>query len=37
MFDFFLSLVWVEMETLAEFPGGDWMQFSESRQARPGC
>lgn len=37
MFDFFLSLVWVEKETLAEFPGGDGTQFSESRQARPGC
>lgn len=37
MFDFFLSLVRVETETLAEFPGGDWMQFAESRQARPGC
>lgn len=37
MFDFFLSLVRVETETLAKFPRGDWMQFSESRQARPGC
>lgn len=37
VFDFFLSLVRLETETLTEFPGGDWMQFAESRQARPGC